>query len=89
MLDQASLPTVKSGPHRTVTVLMAVMVAFVLTVVGIFGFDLAGQLLKSGQSDSSDSLKREVAEAFPRTNRLVGVVRNRLKREPISVDSAG
>jgi len=88
ILDQASLPTVKSGPHRTVTVLGSAAMAFVLVLLAILGFDLTGQLLNSGDSSGRDRLRRQLAEAFPRTNRLYGAVRQRLTRETISVDSA-
>lgn len=87
VLDQASLPTVKSGPHRTVTVLGTAFIAFVLVVLGVLGFDLTGQLLNSGDSAGRNQLSRQLAEAFPRTNRWYGAVRQRLSRETISVDS--
>jgi len=89
VLDQASLPTVKSGPHRTITVLLSAMISFLLVVVGIFVFDLAGQLLNSGNPEGRGEVRRQIAEAFPKTHRWYGSVKGRLKREPISVDSAG
>jgi uncharacterized protein involved in exopolysaccharide biosynthesis len=87
ILDQASLPTVKSGPQRTFTVLGASAVAFMLIVIVIFGVDLAQQVRRQTSKEAQDELKGMVAESFPRARRLYERVRGRSDRQAISVDN--
>ena len=86
ILDRASLPTVKSGPHRTLTVLAASAVAFVLAVFAIFGADLVRQWRRNSNRQSQNELASLISTSFPRTRGVYNRVRGRLTREAISVD---
>lgn len=86
ILDQASLPTVKSGPHRTITVLGASAVAFMLAVIAIFGIDLVRQVRRQSNPESRRELSDLVAASFPRSRRLYERVRDRMADRVISVD---
>ena len=86
ILDQASLPTVKSGPHRTITVLLASAVAFILVVLAIFAVELLQQTRRQSDRESRSELASLAALSFPRTSRWYGRVKNRLHRQAISVD---
>ncbi len=85
ILDKPSLPTVKSGPHRSLIVLLAGCAAlvgtlFILALSAAVSGHLPG-LYQSGWSD----LRRETAEAFPRTTRLANRLRGE-KPQPVAVD---
>lgn len=86
ILDQASLPTVKSGPHRTITVLGATAVTFVLVVMAIFGVDLIRQVRRQSDPESRKELSDLVASSFPRSQRFYRRVRSRMADRAISVD---
>ena len=86
ILDRASLPTLKSGPHRTITVLAASAVAFVLAVLTIFGIDLIKQMGRESHQVSQRELNSLIASSFPRTRRVCARMHERFQRRAISVD---
>jgi uncharacterized protein involved in exopolysaccharide biosynthesis len=86
LLDQASLPTLKSGPHRTITVLAAASVTFVLAVLTVFGTDLVRQWRHSSNLQSQNELISLISTSFPRTRGVYNRVRGHLERQAISVD---
>jgi uncharacterized protein involved in exopolysaccharide biosynthesis len=71
VLDTPTLPTLKSSPRRVITILLAGMVAFILS----FGFFIvADAFKKAGRDigeDSLDNLSDDLARAFPVVNRLL------------------
>ncbi len=86
VLDRASLPTVKSGPKRVITILGASAATFVFMVIAIFGADLVQQARRQVDPETRKELSEMTASSFPRGRRLYNRVQERLKREPISVD---
>jgi uncharacterized protein involved in exopolysaccharide biosynthesis len=85
ILDAPSLPTVKSGPRRSIIVLLAGCVALMGTLfVLALSAAMSGRLIGFHQSGWTD-FRRETAEAFPRINRLTNRLR-REKPEPVAVD---
>lgn len=85
ILDKPSLPTVKSGPHRSIIVLLAGGVAFMGTLFFLaLTTALSGRLPGPHQLRWTD-LRRETAEAFPRMTRLAGRLR-RDQPQPAVVD---
>ena len=73
ILDSPNLPTLKSSPHRTMIVLLAGAVAFMLAAM----FVLASWALKDKRLNrgSYQVLRRDIAEAFPRSVRVLNLVR--------------
>jgi len=71
ILDTPSLPTLKSSPRRVITIILAGMVAFILS----FGFFIVvNAFKKSGEDtgvDSFNTLGDDLARAFPVVNRLL------------------
>ena len=69
VLDTPSLPTLKSSPRRVITIILAGMVAFILS----FGFFIViNAFKKSGEEageDSFNTLGDDLARAFPVVNR--------------------
>ncbi|MEW5796971.1 MAG: Wzz/FepE/Etk N-terminal domain-containing protein [Candidatus Zixiibacteriota bacterium] len=86
ILDTASLPTLKSGPHRTLTVLAVSTIAFVLVVLAIFGLEIARQISRGSSQDTQRELRNLLESSFPRSRRVYARVHERFRRQPISVD---
>ncbi len=82
VLDQPSLPTLKSGPKRSLIIILSGMVAFILS----FGFVIISDAFKrvSDQStqDSFGTLSDDLAKAFPAVNRLLLKRKNRIPADP-------
>ncbi|RKX24778.1 MAG: hypothetical protein DRP45_07485 [Candidatus Zixiibacteriota bacterium] len=87
ILDHASLPTRKSGPPRSITVLLTGFLSFVFTVLVIFAIDLVQRVVAGSDKLSVEALSTDLTEAFPRTSRLVKGATTDTSRETISVDS--
>ncbi|HOP06999.1 MAG TPA: Wzz/FepE/Etk N-terminal domain-containing protein [candidate division Zixibacteria bacterium] len=71
VLDQPSLPTVKSGPYR-LSILLAVLAVTLLSAV-LIAFVLEAFRLKANRANdaSLQNLRHQLEETFPRTSRLV------------------
>ncbi len=87
ILDRPAIPMTKSGPHRTLTVLLAGMAAlvtmlFVLTI----SYAASGRLPGSHQ-EGWQSLRQETATAFPRVTRAASRLHHRFEREPVTTDA--
>jgi uncharacterized protein involved in exopolysaccharide biosynthesis len=86
ILDYASLPTLKSGPHRTITVLATGAISFFLIVCGILGLDLMRQVARNSQSPAKQELAALAEASFPRSRQWYDRVKSRLHRQAISID---
>lgn len=73
LLDRPSLPTVKSGPHRTITVLSAQAVSFVVLMVVIFGMDIGRQIWRGSDPQAVGVLKEDFQRSFPKVSRLLRI----------------
>ena len=69
LLDGPSLPTLKSGPMRTITVLTAMIVSTIIMVVGILAVDIGRQVWQGANRESVARLREDVERSFPRTVR--------------------
>ncbi len=87
ILDRASLPTLKSGPYRSRSVILVAVVSFALVVLAIFLIDLVQDAARHADNGSREALVGDIKDAFPRTARLQEEFRRRVGRETISVDS--
>lgn len=86
ILDAPSLPTVKSGPRRSIIVLLAGCLALMGTLfILALTAAMSGRLMGLQQSGWTD-FRRETAEAFPRINRLAVRLH---PRRPESVAAGG
>ncbi len=88
ILDQPSLPTRKSGPHRLRMIVLAGMVSFMFAVFGICVAYLGRKAVYGNNREACEQLSGDFAEAFPRTSRLYGNVRGRHgpRRESVPVE---
>jgi uncharacterized protein involved in exopolysaccharide biosynthesis len=86
VLDYASLPALKSGPNRTITVLATGAVSFFLVVCGILGFDLVRQLARNSQSPAKQELAALAEASFPRSRQWYSRAKSRMNRQAISID---
>lgn len=70
ILDQPSLPTLKSSPRRSIIIILSGMIAFILT----FGFIVVSDTFKRASDqatqESFGTLSDDLAKAFPVVNRL-------------------
>lgn len=86
ILDRPAIPMTKSGPHRTLTVLLAGLAAlvtmlFVLTI----SYAASGHLPGSHQ-EGWRTLQQETASAFPRVARVAARLHHRFEQEPVTID---
>lgn len=71
VLDEPSLPTLKSGPRRTFTTLLVGCLTFLLVVTWLFVRDLYRQMISSEGGDSTDSRPEDDFNSRIRPSRLL------------------
>ena len=83
ILDQPSLPIVKSRPQRTLIVLLA---GFVTFMAAVFAVVVATALAarRAAETASYRALRHEMAQSFPRTTRMLRII-SRRREEPVGV----
>lgn len=74
ILDWPSLPTIKSGPPRMITIFFSGVIAFTLVVVGIIFSNLWRRSVSGKNRELYSSLRRDVACAFPRSTRVLHMI---------------
>ena len=77
VLDEPSLPTVKSGPRRTFTTLLVGCLTFLFVVTCLFARDLHRQMATAESSDSFDSGPADDINSRTKSSRLL-----KLKHRP-------
>ena len=83
ILDQPSLPIVKSRPQRTLIVLLAGLVTLMAAVFAVvLATALAAQ--RAAEADSLRALRQEIAQSFPRTTRILRLI-SRRQENPVGV----
>ena len=87
VLGEASLPTQKSGPFRTIAVLTSMFVAFGFVIVAIFVVDFVQNTYRKVDNQKRELLRGDLVEAFPRTVRLQSRLTRREHQPTFSVDS--
>ncbi len=75
VLDMPSLPTIKSGPKRVITIFFAGVISFMLVVIAIMFSDLWRQRTGGNNRESYQTLRRDFSEAFPRSRRMLSLIR--------------
>jgi uncharacterized protein involved in exopolysaccharide biosynthesis len=89
ILDQPSLPTLKSSPRRSSIIILSGMIVFIL----YFGFIIVSDAFKrvSDQSvqESFGALSNDFAKAFPKVNRLLLKRKNKTRAETAIPEQAG
>lgn len=84
LLDPPSLPTMKSGPFRRNLILLSGIVALLLAVMIVFVRHFVRQFTSGPEQDEYNTLRDDVVQSFPRTQRLVNRVRTTLiERTPL------
>jgi uncharacterized protein involved in exopolysaccharide biosynthesis len=71
ILDQPSLPAVKSGPKRLVTLLICIVFTFGFTVGAIFILEALRRRSRGPNRESFVALRKDFERTFPRILRLV------------------
>ncbi|UCC45364.1 MAG: hypothetical protein JSU65_05450 [Candidatus Zixiibacteriota bacterium] len=87
VLGEPSLPTQKSGPFRSVTVITTFLISSALVILAVFLVDLAGQLLKGSNKGDLDRISEDLSEAFPLSSRLYSRIRGKEDRDEILMDT--
>jgi uncharacterized protein involved in exopolysaccharide biosynthesis len=75
ILDQPSLPTIKSGPKRIITIFFAGVIAFAIVVVGIIFNDLWRQVTSGRNRQTYSSFRQDLVTAFPRSTRVLRMIK--------------
>jgi len=74
ILDEPSLPYEKSGPRRSVIVLVSGFVTFLIALLLVAVFDTVKKITKGRDQEEFAQLRRDFEEEFPRSNRVVNRV---------------
>ncbi len=77
LLDQPSLPTMKSGPRRKLSILLSGVAAFLISALFIIARDAFRRRYLIESSESLTSLRNDINDAFPRSTRIMKMVRKR------------
>ncbi len=71
ILDQPSLPTVKSYPMRAMSIAIATILAFVAALGLVLVAELFRQIARGKERESFDQLREQLSEDFPRLRHTV------------------
>lgn len=77
VLDYPMTPTRKTGPRRTLIVLLMGILGAALAVAGVLAHGLYVQRRDAETSSQFEHLEQEARKAFPRASRLVHLVRSK------------
>ncbi|UCD17179.1 MAG: hypothetical protein JSV44_12125 [Candidatus Zixiibacteriota bacterium] len=80
ILDEPSLPILKSGPRRKLTILMAGIATFMVMVLFILIIDIIRKRIRKADRQSIQNLRRDFIYAFPRSARAVDRVTQALHK---------
>ncbi len=72
ILDQPTLPTVKSSPQRTMVVLLLGMLSLVGAVFGVLVAEAIRRSAKGPDGPALETFRADLTREFPRVNRLLG-----------------
>ena len=70
ILDMASRPTIKSGPHRVRTIILLGFAAFIVSLITIILVDTLREGIRGRNRESFDLLRDDLKQAFPVVNRI-------------------
>jgi uncharacterized protein involved in exopolysaccharide biosynthesis len=87
VLDQPNLPTLKSGPRRTLTLLTVAILAAFLVAIGIIVADVISRSMRESERRSLASLRDELAGTFPRSIRALNLVRRERNHAPVEEET--
>ncbi|MCP4704393.1 MAG: hypothetical protein GY865_07265, partial [candidate division Zixibacteria bacterium] len=89
ILDQPSLPTLKSSPRRSLIIILSGMATFIL----VFGFIVISNAFKKASDqttqESFKTIGEDIAKAFPVVNRLLIKRKNKTATESTISDQTG
>ncbi|MDZ4722662.1 MAG: Wzz/FepE/Etk N-terminal domain-containing protein [candidate division Zixibacteria bacterium] len=74
ILDKPSLPTIKTGPNRTLTVFVATLFALIGSVALAFALEYLGQQKNGDYRGEYEAIRRDLQKAFPKGEKLVSTV---------------
>lgn len=75
VLDQPSLPTIKSGPARTLTTIFTFVLAMTLMIMAVVGLHLLRQVIRTAGKQSLNELREEFERSVPASRRLISLIR--------------
>jgi len=77
VLDEPSLPTVKSGPRRAATLMVTAVASLLAAIVLVVAHAGITGALSGSRREEYEAFREDLVEAFPRTNRIVSRIRER------------
>ncbi len=85
ILDYPSRPTIKAGPHRKFIVILTVFLTLIGATMLSFAHRAVTRSAQETDRDSYDSMRRDISQAFPRSEKTINRLRNRLGRKESTV----
>lgn len=86
VLDQPSLPTLKSRPRRTLSVLLAGFAAFMISLVVVLLQEYLRREQEGPAAIAYQELRSDISRSFPRASRMIRFVTRAKEREPEPVE---
>jgi len=80
ILDEPSLPTMKSGPFRRNIILFSGVLAFIFACIAISAKTLIKQGLTGRNQADYDVLRQDIENSFPRTSRIINRIGTALNK---------
>ena len=84
VLNQPNLPTLKSGPRRTLSLLFVAVLTTLLVAIGIIVVDVASGSMRDSERERLSSLGEELTTTFPRSTRVLNLIKR--TRQKVEVE---
>ena len=75
VLDEPSLPTMKSGPRRKITIVLSGFGAFAAMILLLAGIEIIKARSRENEGEEYQALRHEINQAFPKSVNTVNRVR--------------
>lgn len=87
VLDQPNLPTLKSGPRRTLTLAVVALLTTVLVAIGIIVSEAVSGSMRETERQSLRALRGDLAASFPRSSRVLNIVKRARRRVEVEEEA--
>ncbi|MBN2227219.1 MAG: hypothetical protein JW763_07620 [candidate division Zixibacteria bacterium] len=86
VLDEPSLPSMKSGPRRKTTILLSGVGAFAVMILLLAGIEIIRVRIRENETDAYHILRHDINQAFPKSVYMVSRVKRIMAEKFASTD---